>query len=218
MRTLTLIIFIFIFKAAQAQLKVSLSGGFSSNTKHKTDSVFFSNAMGLFSQLNASYSWGRVGLGVKGATINHNPKKELTGDALPALDTLRNRKSSGGGVRSNALMIGPEICLCSKNIKITPAIKIGALFHKADSAKITGELQQQKYVSQIDDKTSFGVNPSVTVAYKFNRVIGISFHLDYWRYNIKTKITDFRRGLNNPILTKQPQRLFNTGLGLYLNL
>ena len=200
-----------------AQLKLTTTGGISNTIGNKPDSLFFAKKTGSNLQLNAAYYWGRLALGLKLGTAKYKPTANLTNITPP---NLPNRLSAtANGIRNTYFLLGPEICLCYRQIKIMPNIKLGIMHTVADSTIIKLESingTPRKYSTGLANANSFAYNVGVNIAVKISNTIGIATNLDYMAYKLKATLTDTRSSTNPTRPINQPRQYFNAGLGIYV--
>jgi hypothetical protein len=206
---------------SQAQWKLTTTSGLSQSVSSKPDSLLFAKKTGFLAQVNVAHYWGRIGLGLKGGTVSSKAIDGFANTKPPAIpDSIVRLGQRGGGVQSTYALIGVELCLCYKQLKIMPNIKVGVVSSKTDSTKIILESQPgivRRYDIGGSRQSSFGWNVGVNIVYKVTNHFGIALSADYLSYKVQTTLRDFR----TPAIIKnikQPRRLVNLGLGVYYNL
>ncbi len=199
---------------AVAQSKLTLSTGISNHLSASNDSLFFAKKQGLNLQLNAAHYWGRLGLGIKAGYNKHSNTNTLTPPNIPI--DARTNDVTGNGTQSTYVLIGPELCLCYRKLKLMPTIKLGIASTSADSSAIGIRAfngQARQYKATIASQSSFAYNVGTILAYKVHQHVGIGLTIDYISHKVKHTLSDYRSAAAK--LLTQPRRVLNTNLGIY---
>lgn len=201
-----------------SQFKLYTSGGISTSLNNKPDSINFANSNGVFININPSYYWGKLGLGLKTGVINYAAQQDFGTVKPPQIDSFRLKQTKGGGLQSALILLGPEICICYEKIRITPTIKAGIVVNSMQETEIVMEQVafQRFYNSELNKPTSFALNAGANLAYKLSKKIAVAFNIDYVGYKVNTNLRDYRNGSTIKNIL-QPRKLLNMGLGFNAN-
>lgn len=211
----SILLLLLICNSVQAQLKLNIAGGINNNTNSNNDSTSFASRTGTAFSVKPSYHWGRVGIGAELGIAKH-----LGGN----IDEVRNRLNvdttarvngiQGGGVATMSALVGPELCVCFKKIRIIPTIRVGVV---STNVKAT-TLQLGRAGAQGVDKqyrlaeqstTDFATQAGLSVGYKISDKIAINLNGGFTSYKATFQVVDFRTSTTFPVTAKPVLQSYN---------
>lgn len=200
-----------------AQFKLNVNGGISNNLNAQNDSVGLAAKNGTSFAIKPSYSFGRVAIATNIGVTNHGGIDAATALQRVTLDTgFRAPNTPNSGISNVSVFTGPELCICFKNIKIIPSVKVG--FIQTKIKEYTLDFPRPNggglaYTAASQTSTDFGTQTGLQLGYKINKHVSIGLQSELTNYTTTFNVRDSRLG-TTPRPKEQKYNFLKLGAGV----